>query len=100
MLRAGDALDEARRLAGEAVRLAGQTDSYELRGQAQRALADVEDRHSDPAGACAAREQALRAFERKGDVASAARIRKQLQIPDDGTTVPDEPASAPAEARP
>ena len=44
-------IDEARRIAEEAVRLAGQTDSHELRGQAERALADVEDRRAR-AGRC------------------------------------------------
>jgi len=99
VLRAGNAPDEARRLAEEAVRLAGQTDSYELRGQAQRALADVEDRRSEPAAARAAREQALRSFERKGDVVSAARIREQLGSTGDGGG-PAEPASAPSGAWP
>ena len=96
----GDAPDEARRLAEEAVRLAGQTDSYELRGEAQRALADVEDRRAEPAAARAAREQAFRAFERKGDVVSAARIREQLGIPGGGDGGhPGEPTPAPAESR-
>jgi tetratricopeptide (TPR) repeat protein len=99
VLRAGDAPDEARRMAEEAVRLAGQTDSYGLRGEAQRALADVEDRRADSAGARAAREQALRAFERKGDVVSAARIREQLGVRDDGD-VSAEPAPSPLESRP
>jgi len=99
VLRGGTAPDEARRMAEEAVRLAGQTDSYELRGQAQRALADVEDRRSEPAAARAAREQALRAFERKGDVVSAARIREQLGVRDDGD-VSAEPAPSPLESQP
>ena len=94
-----DAPDESRRLAEEAVRLAGQTDSHELRGQAQRALADVEDRLSDPVGARAAREWALRAFERKGDSVSATRIREQLGERGD-VDVPGEPTPARAESRP
>ncbi len=102
VLLAGDTIDEARRLAEEAGRLAGQTDLHELRGQAQRALGDVEERRSEPAAARAAREQALRSFERKGDVVSAARIRGRLGLTDAAAT-PDlraEPSSAGAEARP
>ncbi len=92
-------IDEARRIAEEAVRLAGQTDSHELRGQAERALADVEDRRSEPAAARPARERALRAFERKGDSVSAERIREQLgAMGDAGATGGPPPAAA--EARP
>jgi class 3 adenylate cyclase/tetratricopeptide (TPR) repeat protein len=99
---AAGTIDESRRLAEEAVRLAGQTDSYELRGQAQRTLADVEERRSDPAAARAAREQALRSFGRKGDVVSAARIRAQLGEQDAAATpdLPAEPASVMTEAQP
>ena len=99
VLLGGNSTDEARRMAEEAVRLAGQTDSHELRGQARAALADVEDGRSNPAGARAAREQALRAFERKGDVVSAARIREQLGVRDDGD-MSAEPAPSPLESRP
>ena len=102
VLRAGDATDEARRLAEEAARLAGQTDSYQLRGQAQRTLANVEDCGGDETRARASRELSLRAFERKGDLVSAARIREQLGVPGEGgdTAGVSEPAVAPAEARP
>jgi hypothetical protein len=72
------ALDEGRRIADEAVRLAGQTDSLELRGVAAEALAAVDDRLGDAARARAGRERALAAFERKGDVTSAARLAAQL----------------------
>ncbi len=101
-LLAAGTTDESRRLAEEAVRLAGQTDSHELRGQAQRALADVEDRRSDPAAARAGREQALRSFERKGDVVSAARVRAQLEegVGSAAPDLPPEPGSVPTEARP
>jgi len=87
------------RLAEEAVRLAGQTDSHELRGQAQRALADVEDRRSGPARARAARERALRSLERKGNSVPATRILEQRGDQDDGD-VPDQPTSARVESRP
>jgi predicted ATPase/class 3 adenylate cyclase len=94
-----DAPDEPCRLAEEAVRLAGQTDSHELRGQAQRALADAEDRLPDPARARATRERALSAFERKGDSVSAARIREQLRGWGD-SDLPGETTRAPADSRP
>jgi hypothetical protein len=99
VLLTGDTPDDSRRLAEEAVRLAGQTDSHELRGQAQRTLADVEDRLSDPVRSRATRERALASFERKGDSVSAARVRAQLRGTGD-SHVPGETTRAQADSRP
>ena len=71
-------LTEGRRLADEAARLAGQTDSLELRGQAQAALGAADLARGEPAMARAAFEKAITAFERKGDVVSAAAARARL----------------------
>jgi len=69
---------EGRRLADEAARLAGQTDSLEMRGQAQAALAAADLARGEPAMARAAFEKAIAAFDRKGDVVSAAAARGHL----------------------
>ena len=73
---------EGRRLADEAARLAGQTDSLELRGQAQAALAAADLARGETALARAAFEKAVTAFERKGDVVSVAAARAQLEMLD------------------
>jgi predicted ATPase/class 3 adenylate cyclase len=77
LLATGDIV-EGRRLADEAARLAGQTDSLELRGQAQGALALAELARGETAMARAAFEKAATAFERKGDGVSTAAARAHI----------------------
>ena len=81
LVSTGD-VTEGRRLADEAARLAGQTDSLELRGQAQVALAKADLSRGETAMARTALEKAASAFDRKGDVVSATAARTNMQALD------------------
>jgi ATP/maltotriose-dependent transcriptional regulator MalT len=82
LVASGDVID-GRRLADEAARLAGQTDSLELRGQAQAALAAADLVRGETALARSAFEKSVTAFDRKGDVVSAAAARRRLEALDE-----------------
>jgi hypothetical protein len=56
------------------------TDDLSSRGDAIAGLADVLARAGSPAAALEAARQAIACYERKGDVVSAARIRKLVDI--------------------
>jgi class 3 adenylate cyclase/tetratricopeptide (TPR) repeat protein/predicted Ser/Thr protein kinase len=71
---------EAERLAREAVAMTERTDDLSSRGDAIAGLADVLARAGSPAAALEAARQAIACYERKGDVVSAARIRKLVDI--------------------
>jgi DNA-binding SARP family transcriptional activator len=69
-------VDEGERLARDAVARARRTDYVELQGRALTALAEVLDRAGRRDEAAAAADEAVRVFERKGDVVSAKRARE------------------------
>jgi tetratricopeptide (TPR) repeat protein len=77
LVATGDVI-EGRRLADEAARLAGQTDSLELRGQAQTALASADLVRGETALARSAFEKSITAFDRKGDIVSATAARTHM----------------------
>ena len=70
--------DDARRLADEAARLAGQTDSYQLRGEAYLVLAEMDEARGERLMARTAMEKAIAAFERKGSTVSLEGARRRL----------------------
>jgi class 3 adenylate cyclase/tetratricopeptide (TPR) repeat protein len=74
LARRGD-VEEAERLAREAIELAAPTDYTEDHALAYAALAKVLQLAKRPDEAAAALEEAIRLFEEKGDLASAARAR-------------------------
>ena len=76
LARQGQADAEA--VAREAVGLADTTDFLELRGDCRVALADVLRRAGHEDGAAEALGEALRLYERKGNVVSAERVRALL----------------------
>jgi class 3 adenylate cyclase len=80
LARLGD-LDEAERLAREAVALASRTDFAEARSLATADLAEVLRRAGRRAEAEEALEQAIRLFEQKGDIASAAKAGATASVP-------------------
>jgi class 3 adenylate cyclase/tetratricopeptide (TPR) repeat protein len=73
-------LDEAARLSGEAVELAGETEDIILKADAlvDRSVVLAAAGEADAAGA--ALETAIRLYEQKGDVISADRIRRELSV--------------------
>jgi class 3 adenylate cyclase/DNA-binding SARP family transcriptional activator/tetratricopeptide (TPR) repeat protein len=75
--RKGD-LEQAERLAREAVALAEETDGLNLHGDALLDFAEVLRAARRPAEARAAAGRALELYERKGNVVSAARARASL----------------------
>jgi tetratricopeptide (TPR) repeat protein len=80
LCRAGD-LADARVLADESVTLAEQTDDLNLTGDALVALGAVLAAEHNPAQATKAYRRAVELYERKGNVASAARARELAQDP-------------------
>jgi len=76
-LLAAERWDEAHALAAEAVRLAERTDFLTIHAQALVDLAEVLRRGARADEADAALAEALEVFERKGDVASLARVRAE-----------------------
>jgi class 3 adenylate cyclase/tetratricopeptide (TPR) repeat protein len=68
-------VDEARRLAGEAVVLAAETDFLTMHGDALTALAEVLRADDSGEEAADAAAQALDLYEKKGDLVSAGRTR-------------------------
>jgi hypothetical protein len=79
-------IDEARRLADEAARLAGQTDSYQLRGEAYLVLAEMDETRGERLMARTAMEKAIAAFERKGSTVSLEGARRRLATLVDAAT--------------
>jgi tetratricopeptide (TPR) repeat protein len=79
LARRGD-LDEAERLALEATALAARTDYAEARSLATADLAEVLRLAGRTAEATATLEEAIRLFEQKGDLASAARARAAASV--------------------
>jgi tetratricopeptide (TPR) repeat protein len=71
-------LDEAERLAREAVDFAQMTDAPEMQGDAYFDLAEVLAAAEEPAGAIAALNEALDRYERKGIIPLARRTRERL----------------------
>jgi DNA-binding SARP family transcriptional activator len=78
ILARGGRAEEGEILAREAVRLAEPTDQLVMQADALLDLADVVDRGGRPAQAGAAVRRAVELYERKGDLASAARARARL----------------------
>ncbi|MGV0796152.1 BTAD domain-containing putative transcriptional regulator [Mycolicibacterium elephantis] len=78
LLALSGAHDEARRVAEEAVALAGRTDALVDHGDACLALATVLGAAGDVSGARAAAQQALELYERKGAAALAEKARSIL----------------------
>jgi Flp pilus assembly protein TadD len=76
-LLAAERGDEAHALAAEAVRLAERTDFLTIHAEALVDLAEVLRRGGRADEADAALAEALELFERKGDVASLARVRAE-----------------------
>lgn len=92
--RRGD-YDEARRMAGEAVSVAGHTDLLVDHGDACLTLATVLNAAGETAGARAAAGRAVDLYERKGAAALAERARRLLgehTVPS-APTRPEFPAS-------
>jgi tetratricopeptide (TPR) repeat protein len=77
LARRGD-LDDAVRLAGEAVELAAQTDLLWMHGDALVALADVRRAAGSSDQAAEAAERALALYERKGDIVSSVKTAELL----------------------
>ena len=78
LLARSGAHDEARRVAEEAVALAGRTDALVDHGDACLALATALDAAGDTAGARAAADQAVELYELKGAAALAEKARKLM----------------------
>ncbi|WP_416585331.1 BTAD domain-containing putative transcriptional regulator [Mycolicibacterium elephantis] len=78
LLALSGAHDEARRVAEEAVALAGRTDALVDHGDACLALATVLGAAGDVSGARAAAQEALELYERKGAAALAEKARSIL----------------------
>ena len=74
-------LEEAERLAREAVERVEPTDFCELRADAFEALAHVEARAGRPDSWNAALQRALAEYDQKAHLVGAARIRRQLNAP-------------------
>jgi ATP/maltotriose-dependent transcriptional regulator MalT len=72
-------LDEAERLAREAVELVAEAEFPSLQGHALTALADVLRLTGRPAEAAPLLTSALELHERKGNIVSAAEIRRMLE---------------------
>jgi tetratricopeptide (TPR) repeat protein len=70
--------EAALKLANEAVRLAAETEYLTMHGDSLLALAEVESRAGDGHGSMRSAGEALRLYEAKGDVVSAARARALL----------------------
>jgi class 3 adenylate cyclase len=77
LARRGD-LEEAERLAGEAVEVTGGTQNLNRRADSLADLATVLDLAGKPAEARVALEQSVELYERKGNLVMAARIRARL----------------------
>jgi tetratricopeptide (TPR) repeat protein len=73
LARRGD-FEDAERVAREAVEIAARTDHLNLRGQCAADLAEVLLRAGKPEESAAARQQAVRLFEQKGNVAAVAQL--------------------------
>jgi tetratricopeptide (TPR) repeat protein len=73
-------LDEATRVAHEAVTLAGNTDALNLHGDALMALAETLWAAGRPDHAAAAAQQALDRYARKGNLVSARRAESRLGL--------------------
>ncbi|MFG1932828.1 BTAD domain-containing putative transcriptional regulator [Mycobacterium sp. NPDC048908] len=78
LLARSGAADEARRVAQEAVAIAGRTDALVDHGDACLALATVLEAIGDVTGARAAAEQAVGLYERKGAAALIEKARRLL----------------------
>jgi len=79
LARHGD-LDEAHRLARDAMVIADPTDYLELRAQVKADLADILDLAHRPQDAASIREEALRLFEQKGNLVAVASLRNRLRV--------------------
>jgi predicted ATPase/class 3 adenylate cyclase len=84
-------LDEAQRLARDAMAIADPTDYLELRAQVKTDLADVLDLAHRPEEAASTREEALRLFEQKGNVVAVASLRNRLGALDAGYLATERP---------
>ena len=79
LARHGD-LDQAQRLAREAIAIADLTDYLELRAQARTDLADVLDLANRPNESASTLQEALCLLERKGILVAAASLRTRLGV--------------------
>jgi class 3 adenylate cyclase/tetratricopeptide (TPR) repeat protein len=80
LLLAGHRPSEARELADEAVRMAEGTAGLILRAEALASRADLLESLGDQSAAEASRADAIRLYEQKGDVVSAAAARARLTV--------------------
>ena len=74
-------VEEAERLAHEAMTLVTSTDDLNLRAQTAADLAEVLRIADRPKAAAAAYEQAIRLFEKKGNIVAARRLHSLLAEP-------------------
>jgi class 3 adenylate cyclase/tetratricopeptide (TPR) repeat protein/predicted Ser/Thr protein kinase len=80
LARRGD-VQEAERLASEATAMADRTDYLDLRGQARADLAEVLELAGVPKESASARQEAIRLYEEKGNVAAAGNLRGLIGEP-------------------
>ena len=78
LLLAKGRADDAERLVRDAVALAADTDELDLQAEGQVVLAEALRVEGRPGEAAAALDQALRLYEEKGNLVSAARVRAAL----------------------
>jgi tetratricopeptide (TPR) repeat protein len=71
-------VEEAERLAREAIALATQTDYLDLRAQTSADLAEVLQLTGDPQGSAAACKESIQLYEQKGNIVGAMRVRSYL----------------------
>jgi tetratricopeptide (TPR) repeat protein len=80
LARRGD-VEEAERLAREAMALAARTDYLDLRAHTSADLAEVLRLAGRPQASAAASEEAIRLYEQKGNIVAARRLRRLLADP-------------------
>jgi len=78
LLLAKGRADDAERLVRDAVALAADTDELDLQAEGQVVLAEALRAQGRPGEAAAALDRALRLYEEKGNLVSAARVRAAL----------------------
>ncbi len=78
LLLAKGRADDTERLVRDAVALAADTDELDLQAEGQVVLAEALRVEGRPGEAAAALDQALRLYEEKGNLVSAARVRAAL----------------------
>jgi histidine ammonia-lyase len=80
LARRGD-VEEAERVAREAMALAARTDYLDLRAQTSADLAAVLSLAGHAQASAAAREESIRLYEQKGNIVAAKRLRSLLAEP-------------------